>query len=141
MRRLTAKIITWYDGALTFGVFLLSLVMLILMVSASYRYAKADLVLPLRLGKPIDVPSSTVDFLSIFVLIELARIFFGYFQSHRIRLRLIIDAGLVFLVRDTVIEFYAAHPPLSEVLPVGLMLAILMGLRIASIIWSPGPSD
>lgn len=46
------------------------------------------------------------DVLSLFILIELSRSLVDYFDTHRVRMSYIVDAGLVFILRELMIGLF-----------------------------------
>jgi uncharacterized membrane protein (DUF373 family) len=79
-----------------------------------------------------------IDVLSVFVLIELFRTFTDYLEFHRVRLRVLAEVGIAFILREIFIGLYdhSIHSP--EILALSLLLAVLVAARIAAVLFHPG---
>ncbi len=77
------------------------------------------------------------DILSMFVIIELLKSIVEYFEVHRLKITFILDAALVFVLREVMIGLYrhALQPPDTGAL--ALLLLVLGALRIAAVRFSP----
>ena len=71
------------------------------------------------------------DVLSLFILIELSRSLFGYFEGKKLQLSAIIDAGLVFVLREILIVLFEKKFTETMLLSMTALLLVLGGLRIA----------
>jgi uncharacterized membrane protein (DUF373 family) len=74
------------------------------------------------------------DVLTLYVLIELSRSLVEYFDSQKLRLTFIVDAAIVFIIRELLIMLFK-----QEVLPDTLyafaaLLLVLGALRISSVL-------
>jgi uncharacterized membrane protein (DUF373 family) len=75
--------------------------------------------------------------LSMFVVIELLRSIIEYFEIHRLRLTFIIDAALVFILREIMIGLYNHNMAPLYVISLALLLLVLGILRTLGIMYSP----
>ncbi len=75
--------------------------------------------------------------LSVFVLIELFRSFTDYLEFHRIRLRVIAEVAIVFILRDVFIGLYNHQLQWQDVMALGFLLAVLVIARVAAILYPP----
>ncbi len=75
--------------------------------------------------------------LSMFVVIELLRSLIDFFALHRLRITFIIDAALVFILREIMIGLYGHTMQPMFVASLALLLLVLGGLRTLAIIYSP----
>ncbi len=75
--------------------------------------------------------------LSVFVLIELFRTFTDYLEFHRIRMRVISEVAIVFILRDIFMGLYSHSMDWRDILALGFLLAVLVGARIAAIYFTP----
>lgn len=73
-----------------------------------------------------------IDVLSVFVLIELFRTFTDYLEFHRIRLRVLAEVGIAFVLREIFIGLYNHNMEWSELLALTALLAVLFAGRITS---------
>lgn len=74
------------------------------------------------------------DVLTLFILIELARSLADYFTAHRLRIMFIVDAGIVFIVREIVIKLFEAKIDAAEIYALAALIAVLGALRIGSVV-------
>jgi uncharacterized membrane protein (DUF373 family) len=77
-----------------------------------------------------------IDVLSVFVLIELFRTFTDYLEFHRIRLRVLAEVGIAFVLREIFIGLYNHNMEWSELLALTALLAVLFAGRITSVIFN-----
>ena len=73
------------------------------------------------------------DVLTLFILIELSRSLIDYFDVHRLRLTFIIDAGIVFVLRELMIKMFENKSSVEEMLAISAVLFVLGALRLGSV--------
>jgi uncharacterized membrane protein (DUF373 family) len=78
-----------------------------------------------------------IDVLSVFVLIELFRTFTDYLEYHRVRLRVLSEVGIAFILREVFIGLYDHSINWPEVLALAAFLAVLVTARIAAVSFQP----
>lgn len=78
-----------------------------------------------------------IDVLSVFVLIELFRTFTDYLQFHRVRLRVLAEVGIAFILREIFIGLYGHTMQWTEILALAVLLAVLVAARIAAVRFQP----
>jgi uncharacterized membrane protein (DUF373 family) len=78
-----------------------------------------------------------IDVLSVFVLIELFRTFTDYLEFHRVRLRVLAEVGIAFILREVFIGLYDHSMDWSKILAVAALLAVLVTARIAAVQFQP----
>jgi uncharacterized membrane protein (DUF373 family) len=78
-----------------------------------------------------------IDVLSVFVLIELFRTFTDYLEFHRVRLRVLAEVGIAFILREVFIGLYDHSMEWSKILAVAALLAVLVTARIAAVQFQP----
>ncbi|OCB03562.1 hypothetical protein BBC27_07310 [Acidithiobacillus ferrivorans] len=78
-----------------------------------------------------------VDVLSTFVLIELFRTFTDYLEFHRLRLRVLAEVGIVFVLREMFIGLYAHRMDSPVLLAIAALLAVLVAARVAAVQFPP----
>ncbi|CDQ09819.1 MAG: phosphate-starvation-inducible PsiE family protein [Acidithiobacillus ferrivorans] len=81
--------------------------------------------------------SLVVDVLSTFVLIELFRTFTDYLEFHRLRLRVLAEVGIVFVLREMFIGLYAHRMDSPVLLAIAALLAVLVAARVAAVQFPP----
>ena len=78
-----------------------------------------------------------IDVLSVFVLIELFRTFTDYLEFHRVRLRVLAEVGIAFVLREIFIGLYGHSLNWAEILALSVLLAVLVTARIAAVQFQP----
>lgn len=73
------------------------------------------------------------DILTIYVLVELSRSLIEYFHSHRLRLTFILDAAIIFVIRELLIGLFKHNIEADMLYALSAFLFVLGALRIASI--------
>lgn len=74
------------------------------------------------------------DILTIYVLVELSRSLIEYFHSHRLRLTFILDAAIIFIIRELLIGLFKHNIKPEMLFALSCFLLVLGALRIASIV-------
>ena len=74
------------------------------------------------------------DVLTLFVLIELSRSLVEYFDTHRLRLTLILDAAIVFVLREVLIALFKHDIKVEMIYALSVFIGVLGTLRIFSIL-------
>lgn len=74
------------------------------------------------------------DVLTLFILIELSRSLVDYFVTHRLRMTFIVDAAIVFLLREIMIKLFEDKITPEEIYALSALLLVLGALRIGSIV-------
>jgi uncharacterized membrane protein (DUF373 family) len=82
-------------------------------------------------GKYIDMIS---DVLTLYVLIELSRSLIEYFDNHKLRLTFIIDAAIVFIIRELLIGFFKHDIKPDMLIAITILLFVLGMIRISSVL-------
>jgi uncharacterized membrane protein (DUF373 family) len=82
-----------------------------------------------------------IDVLSVFVLIELFRTFTDYLQFHRLRLRVLAEVGIAFILREIFIGLYNHSIEWPEILSLTALLAVLVTTRITSVLFKHGDAS
>lgn len=72
--------------------------------------------------------------LTLFILIELSRSLAEYFNTHRLRMTFIVDAGIVFVLREIMIKLFAGTLKVEQIYAMSALLFVLGALRIASVL-------
>jgi len=78
-----------------------------------------------------------IDVLSVFVLIELFRTFTDYLEFHRVRLRVLAEVGIAFILREVFIGLYDRSMEWNVILALAVLLAVLVTARIAAVRFQP----
>jgi uncharacterized membrane protein (DUF373 family) len=72
------------------------------------------------------------DILSTFVVIELLKSVVEYLEAHRLKLVFIVDAAVVFLLREAMIGVYQHKVGAGEIAAIAALLAVLGAFRLAA---------
>ena len=75
--------------------------------------------------------------LSLFVVVELLKSLIDFFALHRLRITFIIDAALVFILREIMIGLYGHTLQPMFAFSLALLLLVLGAVRTLAIIYSP----
>jgi uncharacterized membrane protein (DUF373 family) len=75
--------------------------------------------------------------LSMFIVIELLRSIMEYFTVHRLKITFIIDAALVFVLREIMIGLYEHSVESGMVMALAVLILVIGGLRTLAVIYSP----
>jgi uncharacterized membrane protein (DUF373 family) len=79
------------------------------------------------------------DILSMFVVIELMKSVVEYFEYHRFRISLILDAAMVFLLREVMIGLYTHAMGAPAIAAISGLLLVLGALRLVGAKYDPDP--
>jgi uncharacterized membrane protein (DUF373 family) len=77
------------------------------------------------------------DILSMFVVIELLKSIIEYFEVHRLRITFILDAAVVFVLREVMIGLYQHELHAAELAALAGLLAVMGAFRIAAVRFPP----
>ncbi|HSM92451.1 MAG TPA: phosphate-starvation-inducible PsiE family protein [Anaeromyxobacteraceae bacterium] len=72
------------------------------------------------------------DILSAFVVIELLKSIVEYFDAHRLKIVLILDAAVVFLLRESMIGVYQHKLSAGQIAALAALLAVVGAFRVAA---------
>ncbi len=72
--------------------------------------------------------------LTLFILIELSRSLVDYFSAQRLRMTFIVDAGIVFVLREIMIKLFEHKIAVEEIYALSTLVFVLGSLRIASVL-------
>lgn len=78
-----------------------------------------------------------IDVLSVFVLIELFRTFTDYLEFQRVRLSVLAEVGIAFILREIFIGLYDRGINWLDILALAALLAVLVAARIAAVQFPP----
>jgi uncharacterized membrane protein (DUF373 family) len=74
------------------------------------------------------------DVLTLYVLIELSKSLVEYFNTHKFRLTSIVDAAIVFVLREILISLFKHELKTEMLYAFSLFLLVLGALRIGSVL-------
>lgn len=80
---------------------------------------------------------TVTNLLTFFVLLELFKSLVEYFREHRLKLTFIIDATLVFILREVMIGLYQHQSTPLQIAALALLALVLGAVRTLAIIYSP----
>ena len=116
--------------SIVFGVILVFLMLGIIIGTVKLFYNLGDMITS---GGVTGTYLNTIsDVLSLFILIELSRSLVSYFDCHRIRLTFILDAGIVFVLREIMIKLFQDKLDVDQIYAISALLFVLGILRLTS---------
>lgn len=118
--------------AVVFGVMLLFLTIGIIVGTGQLFFLLFDMVRAKEITMGYGDIISQV--LSLFVLIELSRSLAEYFRENRLRLTFILDAAIVFVLREVMIELFEHRLVPDRTYALSTLLFVLGALRIGSVL-------
>lgn len=74
------------------------------------------------------------DVLTLYVLIELSKSLIEYFNTHRLRLTFIVDAAIIFVLREILISLFKHELKAEMLYAFSAFLLVLGALRIGSVL-------
>jgi uncharacterized membrane protein (DUF373 family) len=80
---------------------------------------------------------TVTNLLTFFVLLEIFKSLVEYFREHRLKLTFIIDATLVFILREVMIGLYQHQSAPVQIAALALLALVLGAVRTLAIIYSP----
>ncbi len=119
-------------ASLIFGILLLFLTLGIVIGVAHLFMQLGDLVTTADITRQYARIVSGV--LTLFVLAELSRSLISHFSEHRLRLTFIVDAGIVFVLREIMIKLFEQKISPDDVYALSALLFVLGCLRTASVL-------
>ncbi len=114
--------------SLIFGIILLFTTMALLVGSFRLFYSLFELVE--KSGVTGNYMYIFSDVLTLVILLELSRSLFQYFMDQTIRLPIILDAGIVFVLRDVMIGLYEQKLESDDIYALSALLFVLGIIRI-----------
>ena len=117
---------------IVFGIILLFLILSIF-IGAAQLFSTVWKLLAFEgvTGKYINI---ITDVLTLYVLIELSRSLVEYFNSHKIRLTFIVDAAIVFIIREMLIALFHHKVEPTMIYAFAAIIFVLGALRVSSIL-------
>lgn len=134
MRNINTEISQLFDTTvkIVFGIILLFIILAIAIGTLQLFITTWDLLAFKGItGHYIDL---IADVLTLYVLIELARSLVEYFSSHKLRLTFIVDAAIVFVIREILIALFKHEIKVEMLYALSAFLFVLGALRIASVL-------
>jgi uncharacterized membrane protein (DUF373 family) len=74
------------------------------------------------------------DVLTLYILVELSRSLVDYFHHRKIRITFIVDAAIVFIIREILIALFKHKIEVDMIYALSALLLVLSALRISSIL-------
>lgn len=131
---LTDKVKKYFDKVVDI-VFSLILVLIILGIAIGTIQLVITIVKLLELkGITSHYTEIITDVLTLYVLIELSRSLVEYFNSQKLRLTFIVDAAIVFIIRELLIDLFENNMAPDMLYAFSAILFVLGALRIGSVL-------
>ncbi|MBU2738208.1 hypothetical protein HJG40_05255 [Acidithiobacillus sp. ATCC 19703] len=137
MSGVRAGILRFYERFLDLIVVVLIFVMLITLLASVVGVVWDVYETILSFREEAAIQGLVADVLSVFVLIELFRTFTDYLEFHRIRLRVLSEVAIVFVLRELFIGLYAHRLGPMDLIATAVLLAVLVGARVAAVQYAP----
>jgi uncharacterized membrane protein (DUF373 family) len=80
---------------------------------------------------------TVTNLLTFFIILELFKSLVEYFREHRLKLTFIVDATLVFILREVMIGLYQHQSSPLQISALALMALALGAVRTLAIMYSP----
>ncbi len=80
---------------------------------------------------------TVTNLLTFFIILELFKSLVEYFREHRLKLTFIVDATLVFILREVMIGLYQHESQPLQIAALAFLALALGGIRTLAIIYSP----
>jgi uncharacterized membrane protein (DUF373 family) len=80
---------------------------------------------------------TVTNLLTFFIILELFKSLMEYFREHRLKLTFIVDATLVFILREVMISLYQHQSPPLLITALAFLALVLGVVRTLAIIYSP----
>lgn len=118
--------------AVVFGLMLLFLTLSIIIGVFNLFFILGDMVVHKELAR--DYLKIISDVLTLFILIELSRSLVEYFNTNRLRLTFIVDAAIVFVLRELMIQMFEHKIMPDQIYALSALLFVLGAIRIGSVL-------
>jgi uncharacterized membrane protein (DUF373 family) len=80
---------------------------------------------------------TVTNLLTFFIILELFKSLIDYFREHRLKLTFIVDATLVFILREVMIGLYQHQAAPLQIAALALLALVLGIVRTLAIVYSP----
>jgi uncharacterized membrane protein (DUF373 family) len=80
---------------------------------------------------------TVTNLLTFFVILELFKSLIEYFREHRLKLTFIVDATLVFILREVMIGLYQHQSAPTQIVALAFLALVLGAVRTLAIIYPP----
>lgn len=118
--------------AIVFSLMLLFLTLSIIIGVFHLFFILGEMVMHKELAR--DYLKIISDVLTLFILIELSRSLVEYFNTNRLRLTFIVDAAIVFVLRELMIQMFEHKIMPDEIYALSALLFVLGAIRIGSVL-------
>lgn len=118
-----------------------NLTILALLLGLGVGLIRTFLELGLTLSEPsvrLGLKDLLVNALSLVVILELVRAFVEYFEFERVRLEVLLEVGVAFLLREMLLGLFAGEIRGLDILFWSLALLALVGGRVLAVLYPPG---
>ncbi|WPM32284.1 phosphate-starvation-inducible PsiE family protein [Hydrogenobacter sp. T-2] len=85
----------------------------------------------------LSIKELVTNVLSIVILLELVRAFVDYFEHERVRIEILIEIAIAFMIREFMIYIFAGNIKGTDVIFWTLGIALLVGARTITVIYKP----
>ncbi len=85
----------------------------------------------------LSIKELVTNVLSIVILLELVRAFVDYFEHERVRIEILIEIAIAFMIREFMIYIFAGNLKGADVVLWTLGIALLVGARTLAVVFKP----
>ncbi|MEJ5338823.1 MAG: phosphate-starvation-inducible PsiE family protein [Aquificaceae bacterium] len=85
----------------------------------------------------LSIKELVTNVLSIVILLELVRAFVDYFEHERVRVEILIEIAVAFMIRELMIYIFAGNLKGTDVILWTLGIALLVGARTLTVVFKP----
>lgn len=85
----------------------------------------------------LSIKELVTNVLSIVILLELVRAFVDYFEHERVRMEILVEIAIAFMIRELMIYVFAGNIKGFDIVMWSLAIALLVGARTLTVIYKP----
>lgn len=119
-------------NSIVFGVILIFLTLSIIVGVSRLLLTFGNLLVHEELTR--DFQKIISDVLTLFILIELSRSLVEYFDTRRVQITFIVDATIVFILREVMIGLFEHRLAAADLYALSALLLVVTVLRIGSVV-------
>lgn len=125
----------------TFIRIIINALLILICIALVFGVFKAGFDLITNLGSPVEklLPQLLVDTVFIVALVEISLLLISYLKEGYVHVRYIVDTILIIMLNEFVVVWFD-HPSIEKILSLSVAVAVLVGVRISVVKFSPSAS-
>lgn len=125
----------------TFIRIIINVLLILICIALVFGVFKAGFDLITNLGSPVEklLPQLLVDTVFIVALVEISLLLISYLKEGYVHVRYIVDTILIIMLNEFVVVWFD-HPSIEKILSLSVAVAVLVGVRISVVKFSPSAS-